>query len=432
MKTRNIELFSECFMSKSTVFVQAATIAAAFSLTACINGRNQCPAPDATRVSTSPIILGQDTVQASETQTGTHTEMQVVTGDSASQILDQFNLTTPDQTPTILVQTRIDTVMMMLPPCDKTHFSHCTLETTMDPYKAFPALANYVFSYADTLNRAGFSDSASVILKSFSSMAPMWEKWQAHSDTLQVAFGKRREEKAKQFESKALEIQNMNRAKASYSMVAEAADGLMSQLSPGDSLYNWAIDQKKIAYSNTLKKAQKEFNSIKAIADEKAQFAEARKQTETFRIRYRDFEDTLRVQAFLDHIAELENSVNSETAKMWEKQDPAAALAQADTLIANEKYEKAKDLLNKLKTSKLRKEANEKYIVLADAYCNKQRKTTSQIFAKSLKQTDEAKKKKLLNDAIAPLDKCLAEFPETTQREKVESNKKFIEKELAK
>ena len=48
------------------------------------------------------------------------------------------------------------------------------------------------------------------------------------------------------------------------------------------------------------------------------------------------------------------------------------------------------------------------------------------------KQTDEAKKKKLLNDAIAPLDKCLAEFPETTQREKVESNRKFIEKELAK
>ena len=52
--------------------------------------------------------------------------------------------------------------------------------------------------------------------------------------------------------------------------------------------------------------------------------------------------------------------------------------------------------------------------------------------AKSLKQTDEAKKKKLLNEAIAPLDKCLAEFPETTQREKVESNRKFIEKELAK
>jgi hypothetical protein len=431
-------------MSKSTVLVQVATLASAFSLTACI-GTSQCPSPDAnpsSKTEHAPFtkIIGQDTVQSAETQTGTHTEMQVVTGDSASQLLDQFkistpdqfSITTPDQTPTVLVQTRVDTVLMMLPPCDKTHFSHCTLETTMDPYKAFPALANYVFSYADTLSRAGQTDSASVILNSFSTMAPMWEKWQAHSDTLREAFGKRREEKAKEFESMALQIQNMNRVQASYSMVAETADSLISQLAPGDSLANWAKGQKKIAYSNTLKKASKEFDEIKILADEKAQFAEARKQTETFRIRYRDFEDTLQVQAFLNHIEELEKATNSETAKMWEKQDPAAALAKADTLIANEKFDKAKDLLNKLKTSKLRKEANEKYIALADAYCNKQRKTTSQIFAKSLKQTDEEKKKKLLNDAIAPLDKCLAEFPETTQREKVESNRKFIEKELAK
>ena len=427
-------------MSKSTVFVQIAALATTVSLTACI-GTSQCPSPDVKPTTETPMtkIIGQDTVQAAETQTGTHTEMQVVTGDSATQILDQYklttpdyNITTPDQTPTVLVQTRVDTVLMMLPPCDKTHFSHCTLETTMDPYKAFPALANYVFSYADTLSKAGQTDSASVILNSFSSMAPMWQEWQAHSDTLRNDFGKRREEKAKEFESMALQIQNMNRVQASYSMVAETADSLIAQLAPGDSLANWAIGQKKIAYTNTLKKATKEFDSIKVLADEKAQFAEARKQTETFRIRYRDFEDTLHVQAFLNHVDELEKALDSETAKMWEKQDPEKALAQADTLIANEKFDKAKDLLNKLKSSKLRKEANEKYIVLADAYCNKQRKTTSQIFAKSLKQTDETKKKKLLNDAIAPLDKCLAEFPETTQREKVESNRMFIEKELAK
>ena len=419
-------------MSKSTVLVQAATLVASFSLTACI--AYQCPSPDTAPAekTQTPIVLGQDTVQAAETQIGTPTDMQVVTGDSATQILDQFKLTTPDQTPTILVQTRVDTVLMMLPPCDKTHFSHCTLETTMDPYKAFPALANYVFSYADTLSRAGQTDSASVILDSFSSMAPMWQKWQAQSDTLRDAFGKRREEKAKEFESMALQIQNMNRVQASYSMVAEAADSLIAKLAPGDSLANWANGQKKIAYTNTLKKASKEFDAIKPLADKKAQFAEARKQTEEFRIRYRDFEDTLHVQAFIDHIGELEKAMDSETAKMWEKNDPEQALAKADTLIATEKFDKAKDLLNKLKSSKLRKEANEKYIVLADAYCNKQRKATSQFFAKSQKQTDEAKKKKLLNDAIAALDKCLAEYPETTQKEKVESNKKFIEKELGK
>ena len=113
-------------MSKSTVLVQATTFAAAFSLTACI--AYQCPSPDTAPAekTQTPIILGQDTVHAAETQIGNRTEMQVVTGDSATQILDQFKLTTPDQpqdvTPTVLVQTRVDTVLMMLPPCDKTHF----------------------------------------------------------------------------------------------------------------------------------------------------------------------------------------------------------------------------------------------------------------------------------------------------------------------
>ena len=114
-------------MSKSTVFVQAATFAAAFSLTACI-GTSQCPSPDVKPTETPfTKVIGQDTVQSAETQTGKYSEMQVVTGDSASQILDQFKLSTPDQiltpeqTPTILVQTRVDTVLMMLPPCDKTY-----------------------------------------------------------------------------------------------------------------------------------------------------------------------------------------------------------------------------------------------------------------------------------------------------------------------
>ena len=86
----------------------------------------------------------------------------------------------------------------------------------------------------------------------------------------------------------------------------------------------------------------------------------------------------------------------------------------------------------KLRASKLRKEANELYMKLADNFCTKQRKTTSQTFAKAQKQKDAAKKKKLLQDAIAPLDKCLTEYPDNPQKQKVEENKKFLEQELGK
>ena len=55
-----------------------------------------------------------------------------------------------------------------------------------------------------------------------------------------------------------------------------------------------------------------------------------------------------------------------------------------------------------------------------------------ELTAKAQKQKDAAKKKKLLQDAIGPLDKCLAEYPEYTQKQKVVDNKSFLEKELAK
>ena len=223
----------------------------------------------------------------------------------------------------------------------------------------------------------------------------------------------------------------MNRASSDYGLVAETADSLIA-LAPGDSLTQWAKSQKELAYKNTLAKAKKEYAAIKALADNQAQFAEAEKQAVTFQMRYRDFEEALQIQTLIDHIRELAQSNDAAAAKYWESNDPAQALAKADSLLQKEKFTEAKELLNKLKSSKLRKEAVERYTKLADAYCTKQRKATSQTFAKAQKQKDAAKKKKLLQEAIAPLDKCLTEYPENPQKQKVIENKQFLEKELAK
>ena len=244
-------------------------------------------------------------------------------------------------------------------------------------------------------------------------------------------FGKTRAEKAKEFESFIREIQNMNRAKAAFSMVAEAADSLIA-LVPGDSLTQWAKSQKDIAYKNTLEKAQKEYAVIKALADEQAQFAEAEKQATVLQMRYRDFEETLHIQGLIDYIKGLASATDEAATKYWETNDPEKALTKADTLMKKEKFAEAKELLGKLKFSKLRKDAVEKYSKLADTFCTKQRTVTSQLFGKAQKQKDAAKKKKLLQDAIAPLDKCLTEFPDNPQKQKVLDNKKFLESEIAK
>ncbi len=410
-------------MSKNKIIKVYAAFFATFSLTACV-GLTQSP-------ETAPCPSTNVTPQAAPLNESEALHSQDTTASVPIIPLDGYRLNVPDSIPAATA-TVTDTIRMSVPDCDSKHFTNCAIPTVLDPAEAFPALANYVFNYADTLYKAGLVDSAASYLSQFYVIKPLWDTWQSKADSSLHKYSALREEKAKQYESLVLQIQNMNRVHAAYSMVAESADSLITQLAPGDSLSNWAKKQKQIAYDNTLKKAQKEFDAIKALADNDANFEEAKKKTQEFIKYYRDFAEPLQIQAFLDRLEAISQSIDAASVKYWEKHDPAEALAQVDSLIEKGNFAKAKTLLKKLMASKLRKDANAKYQVLADAFCNKQRKATSQFFTKAQKQTDEAKKKKLLQDAVAALDKCLEEYPETTQKKKVEDNKKFIEKELAK
>ena len=390
--------------------------ASAFALTACV-GNAPSPETEPTNVSANDSSE-QVFTQPSEPLQGQQ-ELGSQTGVLFdSQALDNHRLATPENIPTA-------------PEHGAATSNGKTGAVIADPYTAIPAIVQSIFDYANTLHKAGYTDSASAYLERFRVIKPLWEQWESKADSMLNEFGKIRAERAKAYEPMVFQIQNMNRANSDYGLVAETADSLIA-LAPGDSLTQWAKAQKGVAYKNTLAKAKKEYASIKDLADNQAQFAEAEKQAVKFQMRYRDFENDLHIQALIDHIRELAQTNDAEAAKYWESHDPAQALAKADTLLQKEKFGEAKELLNKLKSSKLRKEANELYTKLADAYCTKQRKTTSQVFAKAQKQKDAAKKKKLLNEAIAPLDKCLTEYPDNPQKQKVVENKQFLETELGK
>ena len=396
----------------------------ALLLTACVGN---APAPE---TEPSNVVSDKAAVQPSDENRGTSASTVPLQGNPPasgeqdgsqgnavlfdSQSLDRYRLTTPEKIPAAENQV---------------HGSGATVVTAApDPYVTIPLLIENIFIHADSLYKAGLTDSATAYLERFRVIKPLWAQWETKADSMLNEFGKTRAEKAKAFESIIREIQNMNRAKAAYSMVAEAADSLVA-LAPGDSLVHWAKTQKEAAYKNTYDKAQKEYAAIKALADEQAQFAEAEKQATTFQMRYRDFEDALHIQALIDHIRELMQTADSEAAKYWESNDPVKALAKAETFLQKEKFAEAKELLNKLKASKLRKEAVELYSKLAETFCTKQRTVTSQLFGKAQKQKDAAAKKKLLLEAIAPLDKCLTEFPDNPQKQKVLENKQFLERE---
>ncbi len=391
--------------------------ASAFALTACV-GNAPSPETEPTNVSAAePSEQEPSSIPSSDSSLQPESSEQSGVYFN-SQALDDHRLATPENIPTV-------------PDYSSSSSKGQTSAAISDPYTAIPAIVQSIFDYANTLYQAGYTDSASAYLERFRVIKPLWEQWESKADSMLNEFGKTRAEKAKAFEPMVFQIQNMNRANSDYGLVAQTADSLIA-LAPGDSLTQWAKAQKSVAYKNTLTKAKKEYAAIKDLADNQAQFAEAEKQALTFQMRYRDFENDLYIQALIDHIRELAQANDAAATKYWESHDPAQALAKADTLLQKEKFSEAKELLLKLRASKLRKEANEFYTKLADAFCTKQRKTTSQTFAKAQKQKDAAKKKKLLQDAIAPLDKCLTEYPDNPQKQKVIENKQFLEQELGK
>ena len=407
--------------------------AVAFALAACA-GNTPCPTTDATpQASAGDVPADTQAVPQGNTPAGesaasvgkptseSPSEQQAV---FVSNTLDSYRLASPDTIPTSPRREHTADNVARNTPIP-------VMSDVLDPYTAFPAFVSRVFAHADSLYAQGLTDSASAYLQRFRIIKPLWATWEAQADSMLNEFGKTRAEKAKAFEPYVLTIQNMNRVQAAYSMVKETADSLIA-LAPGDSLVNWANGQMQVAYKNTIAKAKKEYASIKALADDHAQFKEAAQKANELQMRYRDFEKELQIQALIDYIAGLIAANDEEATKYWQSHDPAQALAKADTLIKATKFAEAKDILNKLKSSNLRKEAGEKYQELANTFCNAQRKATSQIFAKAQKQKDAAKKKKLLQDAIEPLDKCLTEYPEYAQKQKVVDNKSFLEKELAK
>ncbi len=346
-----------------------------------------------------------------------------------SQQLDNYRLTTPENVPSSQQFGTAQAGTQATPVADSASLQSSQYPT--DPYKDFPALTESVFAYADSLYRAGYTDSATAYLERFRIIKPLWLQWEKRADSLLNEFGKTRAEKSKQFDPMVLKIQNMNRAQSAYSLVKETADSLIA-LNPGDSLVAWAGDQKKIAYNNTLQKARRDLAEIRALAEGRAEFNAAQEKLKEFQLRYRDFEDSLQTAALAARIQELAAVADSVAKNYWSSHDPAQALAQADTLKNQEKFPEAKDLLNKLMFSNLRQQALEKYNALADAYCNKQRKITSQLFTKAQKQKDPQNKKSLLQDAIDSLDNCLVEYPDYSQKQKVIDNKDFLQKELAK
>ena len=228
--------------------------ASAFALTACV-GNAPAPETEPTNVSANDSSeQEQPSTPSSDSSLQNPQELGSQSGPIFnSQALDGYRLATPENIPTA-------------PEQGPATSEGKTTAAIADPYTAIPAIVQSIFDYANTLHKAGYTDSASAYLERFRVIKPLWEQWESKADSMLNEFGKVRAEKAKAYEPMVFQIQNMNRASSDYGLVAETADSLIA-LAPGDSLTQWAKAQKSVAYKNTLVKAKKEYAAIKDLAD---------------------------------------------------------------------------------------------------------------------------------------------------------------------
>lgn len=300
----------------------------------------------------------------------------------------------------------------------------------VNPYQDIPALVEKVLKHADTLLSNGESDSAASYLEKFIVLKPLWDEWQAQAQTIYTKTKRTQAERAEEFKSLTLQITNMNSVGSSFELIKEFTDSLIS-LKPGDSLILWAQKQNQLAYKKNLNKARQEKEKILTAANTSNQFKTAQEQIRSLKAHYYYFEDSLQLESTLLQLEELEASISKKDQLFWETNDPQKSLEQAQKWTTEKKYSQAKSLLLKLKSSVLRQKAIEQMDLLAESYCNDERKKTSVLYKAALKTKKTTQKKEKLTQAIEALNRCLDEYPEYKQKDKVLNNKQFIEKELS-
>jgi len=296
-----------------------------------------------------------------------------------------------------------------------------------DIYQEIPRLVERALFRSDSLLAAGNTDAAAEIIEKFLVLKPLWQEWTERVSRMESKIRARQISKSELLKPLTLQIINLNAVSASYETVTQYTDSLIA-MNPPDSLVAWAKNQALIAYHKTYAKVQTEKQNALNLARDKALFDEAEKAMMQIIMRFPSFVDTLQLKLSLMTISNMRMEESENDKAFWKTRDPQKAFAEAQELERKGKYLDAKTKWIKLKASSLRKKAMEALDSLAETYCTQERTSASNYFSKSRQHSEKAKE--YLTQAIAALDRCLTEFPDNKQREKVLENKTFLQKEL--
>lgn len=291
-------------------------------------------------------------------------------------------------------------------------------------------LGRRTLQLARYLDAQGQSREAAKVLEDFLVYKPLVAEWMDSAAALEVQFATVRESKKNSYGSLVKQIRNLGAVNADYDQVRLLTDSLRSLL-PGDSLVQWSQSQDELALQRSLKTIEKKTAEIRALVQDAAAFADAAKIADAMLVKYPSLADRAGLKELRRWVDDQEKLYARDAdAAYWSNHDPRATLKEARALLERKQYADARVLYRKLLASPQRKDAREDLEVLADAYCEDQRKIAADRFAAARRNPKTAAAS--LDGAVAALDRCLNDYPEASSVDKVRQNRELLVQEKAK
>ena len=300
---------------------------------------------------------------------------------------------------------------------------------SFDVYVEISRIARMALSRADSFDALGMKDSVSAIAEQFFVLNPLWEEWQKYAKSLVEKNRQNTTETGESLKKLLINLSNANARRADFSEIVAIADSIRT-FALDDSSRLLVDSVLLLAYSRTFEKVKNRRDAALALAVEKAGFDDAERELTDLLLRYSDFADTLRLRESLIKISSMRSESAAMSESYWKNHDPKHLLEEARRLAAESKWDNAKEIFLKLKSSSLRGEAVRELDSLDARFCTAKRERAALLFAKS--QRKKSDKSQMLKDAVGELEACLDFAPNYRERATVLSNKEFLLRELAK
>lgn len=298
-----------------------------------------------------------------------------------------------------------------------------------EPFIEIQKIVAESFSHAEMLFNEGKVDSAIQFLETFQMLDPLWKTWMNNTTGEIEKYKAASLQELQKYKSLCLSIINEMAVGGDYNTIRYLADSLIA-LAPGDSLQQFAESKKKQSYEKTMQKVKSEMQKIETKAKEDGNYQKADSLAKRLQMRYRDFSDTLHLDTWVKTFQEIANSQN-ENKDFWKTHNPEEFLGRAKKLGAEGKVEDALKILKDLLSSSLRDKAIEEKNRLGKTYCDSSRANAASLYTKALKQKNQEKKKKSIEDALNALSLCIENFPSLREAKQAEKDKKLLLEELA-